>query len=225
MSLAPTLAFLEQLAENNTKPWFDEHRGQYEEARAAFEQFIAEVIARFQAVDDIGHLDPKDAIHRISRDVRFSKDKSPYNTFMSALIGPEGRKSVGRAYYIRIAPRGRSLIASGAMELSGPELQTIRQQISDDARPLRAIIEAEEFRRFFGTLRGEQVKGAPSGYPRDHPAIDLLRYKEFLAECSLADEAVAQEGFVNQVIETCLVARPLTLYFDQLLGPRSRPAR
>ena len=70
MSLAPTLAFLEQLAENNAKPWFDEHRGQYEEARAAFEQFIADVIARFQAVDAIGQLDPKDVIHRIYRDVR-----------------------------------------------------------------------------------------------------------------------------------------------------------
>lgn len=225
MSLAPTLAFLEQLAENNSKPWFDEHRGQYEAARAAFEQFIANAIARFHEVDDIGHLDPKDAIHRINRDVRFSKDKSPYNTWMSALIGPEGRKSLGRAYYIRIAPGDRSLIASGAMELTGPELQTIRQQISADARPLRAIIEAEPFRRSFGALRGEQVKGAPSGYPKDHPALDLLRYKEFLAERSVADEAVTQGGFVDQVIETCLAAKPLTLYFAQLLGPRSRPTR
>ena len=148
MSLAPTLAFLEQLAENNAKPWFDEHRGQYEEARAAFEQFIAEVIARFQAVGDIGHLDPKHAIRRINREVRFSKDESPYNTVMSALIGPEGWKSVGRAYYIRIAPRGRSLIASGAMELTFGA--TSCEEDTVDTRVHLELVSADSFARQSG---------------------------------------------------------------------------
>lgn len=225
MSLRPTLAFLEVLGANNTKEWFDDNRGQYEQAREAFEQFIVAVIAEFHRVDDVGPLEPKEVIHRINRDVRFSKDKSPYNTHMSALIGPDGRKSLGRAYYIRVAPGGRSLVASGATNLSGPELQTIRQQIAADAGPLRAIVEAAPFKAFFGTLSGEQVKGAPSGYAKDHPAIDLLRYKEFLAEHPFSDEAVAQDDVDERVLAVCEAARPLTLYFDRLLGPRAAPAR
>ena len=225
MSLRPTLAFLEVLSANNSKEWFDDNCTQYEQAREAFEQFIAAVLAQFHRIDDVGLLEPKDVIHRINRDVRFSKDKSPYNTHMSALIGPDGRKSLGRAYYIRVAPGGRSLVASGATNLSGPELQTIRQQIAADAGPLRAIVEAASFTAFFGTLSGEQVKGAPSGFAKDHPAIDLLRYKEFLAEHPLSDEAVTQGDIVERVLTVCEAARPLTLYFDRLLGPRAAPAR
>jgi uncharacterized protein (TIGR02453 family) len=225
VSLRPTLAFLEALSVNNAKEWFDDNRGQYEQARQAFEQFVAAVLAQFHRIDDVGPLEPKELIHRINRDVRFSKDKSPYNTHMSALIGPNGRKSLGRAYYIRMAPGGRSLMASGATNLSGPELQTIRQQVAANPGPLRAIVEAASFQAFFGTVSGEQVKGAPSGFAKDHPAIDLLRYKEFLAEHPFSDETVAQDDFVERVLAVCEAARPLTRYFDELLGPRTAPER
>jgi uncharacterized protein (TIGR02453 family) len=225
MSLRTTLAFLEQLSDNNSKEWFEDNRKQYEAARDAFEQLVAELIAQFHVVDELGGLDPRDAIHRINRDVRFSKDKSPYNTFMSALIGPEGRKSMSRAYYLRVAPRGQSLVASGATGLSGPELQRIRQALAADPQPLRAIIAADSFKQYFGALGGEQVKSAPSGFPKDHPAIDLLRYKEFLAEHRFADDEVTQGNFAQRVIAVCQTARPLTAYFDQLLGVRARPER
>lgn len=79
MSLRPTLAFLEVLGANNTKEWFDDNRGQYEQAREAFEQFIVAVIAEFHRVDDVGPLEPKEVIHRINRDVRFSKDNTKWN--------------------------------------------------------------------------------------------------------------------------------------------------
>lgn len=225
MSLRTTLAFLEQLGDNNSKEWFEDNRKQYEAARDAFERLVAEVIAQFHAVDEIGVLEPREAIHRINRDVRFSKDKSPYNTFMSALIGPEGRKSMSRAYYLRVAPRGQTLVASGAMGLSGPELQTVRQTLAVDPQPLRAIIAADAFTHWFGTLGGEQVKSAPSGFAKDHPAIDLLRYKEFLAERRFADDEVTQGDFAQRVIAACQAAQPLTGYFDQLLGVRARPER
>jgi uncharacterized protein (TIGR02453 family) len=222
MVLEPTLRFLEQLRNNNTKEWFEEYRPEYEVARGAFEQFIADVIARFDAVDDVAHLNPKDTIHRIHRDVRFSKDKSPYHTQMSALIGPEGRKSTSRAYYIRIAPGDQSLIGSGARELSSSELQFIRQEIIADAQPLRAILAAESFQRCFGALAGAQLKSAPNGYPKDHPDIDLLRHKEFLAMHLVPDVVVTSDDFADHVVAVCLVAKPLTMYFDQLLGPHAR---
>jgi uncharacterized protein (TIGR02453 family) len=225
MSLQTTLDFLEALSNNNNKAWFDENRKQYDLARTAFELLIANIVTQFHHVDDIGNLMPKDAIHRINRDIRFSKDKSPYNTSMSALIGLNGRKSMSRAYYIRVAPQNQSLVASGVIELSGAELQTIRTRIAEDSQPLRAIIESETFQRYFGTLNGERVKTAPNGFPIDHPDIDLLRYKEFLAEHTFADAEVTQDDFVERVIAVCRAARPLTLYFDQLLGERVKSER
>jgi uncharacterized protein (TIGR02453 family) len=225
MSLADTLAFLDELSSNNSKEWFEAHRAEYERARAAFEELVVQVLAQFARVEEIGPLEPKDAIHRIHRDVRFSKDKSPYTTQMSAVLGPDGRKSVNRAYYLRVAPGNQSLVSSGAFALTGPELQRIRQTLAADAQPLRAIVQSEGFRTTFGTLSGEQVKGAPNGFPKDHPAIDLLRYKEFLAVRSFTDGEVAQDDFAEQIIATCQAAQPLTSYFDQLLGVRVRPER
>jgi uncharacterized protein (TIGR02453 family) len=225
MLLRTTLDFLAALRENNHTDWFHAHRKEYDQARQAFESFIAQVIAQFQRVDDVGDLAPKDAIHRINRDIRFAQDKSPYNTFMSAVIGPEGRKSLGRAYYIRVAPGDQSLLSSGATALSDSELYALRQHIAKDAQPLRAIMQAPAFQQYFGTLAGEQVKTAPKGFDKNHPDIDLLRYKEFLAQHSIPDEAVTRDEVVAHIITVCQAAKPLTDYFDQLLGPRSKPER
>ncbi|NJM07361.1 DUF2461 domain-containing protein [Candidatus Gracilibacteria bacterium] len=225
MALGDTLTFLDELSSNNTKEWFEAHRAQYERARAAFEDLVAQVIAQFDRVDTIGTLDPKDAIHRIHRDVRFSHDKSPYTTQLSALIGPEGRKSMHRAYYLRLAPGDQSLVSTGAFALSGTELQTIRQQIAADPQPLRAIVASASFRQHFGTLSGEQLKSAPSGFAKDHPAIDFLRYKEFLATCHFNDEDVIRADFVERIIAVCQAGQPLTHWFDQVLGVRAKPQR
>ncbi|MBW4436362.1 MAG: DUF2461 domain-containing protein [Pleurocapsa minor GSE-CHR-MK-17-07R] len=223
MSLQITLEFLRELRENNSKEWFDAHRKHYDAARKAFEDLVANLIAGFSAVDDLPPLDPKDAIHRINRDVRFSNDKSPYNTVMSALIGPEGRKSLGKAYYVRVAPDGESMAASGAFALTDAELFTVRQAIAEDARPLRNIIDAPMFQQMFGGLTGEQVKTAPRGFAKDHPEIDLLRYKEFMAQRAFSDVVATQADFPDQVIATFQAAKPLTLYFHELLGVRIKP--
>ena len=225
MSLHITLEFLEELQNNNSKEWFEENRKQYKLARAAFESLIANVITQFHTVDDIDGLAPKDAMFRIHRDVRFSKDKSPYNTNMSALLGPDGRKSMGRSYYIRVAPGNESVVASGAIGLSGPELHKIREAIVADAQPLRAIINADTFKEVFGHLRGDQLKTAPKGFPKDHPDVDLLRFNSFMAEHHFADEEVVGDHFVENIIGTCHAAKPLTMYLDQLLGERVKPER
>lgn len=225
MSLYITLEFLENLQNNNNKEWFEGNRKQYESARDAFEHLIANVITQFHTVNDVDGLAPKDAIFRINRDVRFSKDKSPYNTNMSALIGPDGRKSMGRSYYIRIAPRNESVVASGAIGLTGPELQKIREAIVADAQPLRAIINADTFKQTFGSLRGDQLKTAPKGFPKDHPNVDLLRFNQFMAEHHFSDEEVVNEHFVESIIAVCQAAKPLTMYFDQLLGVRVKLER
>jgi uncharacterized protein (TIGR02453 family) len=223
VSLQTTFDFLAGLRENNNKTWFEDHRQAYNAASEAFEALIADVLVQFHQVDDFAPMSPKDVIHRIHRDVRFSKDKSPYNTGMSALIGPEGRKSTGRAYYIRLEPGDKSIIASGAFGLSSGELQQVREAIAQDAGRLKAILESEAFRRYFGAVQGEQLKTAPKGFPADHPHIDLLRYKEFLAEHPVSDAAAMGADFAEQIIAACLAAKPLTMYFHDILGERARP--
>jgi uncharacterized protein (TIGR02453 family) len=165
-SLKVSLDFLRDLRSHNNREWFQANRDRYEQARAAFESLAAELIAHFGEVDDLGSLSPADAIFRIHRDVRFSADKSPYKTNMGALLGKQGRKSTGRAYYFQIEPDGGSLAAGGLFMVSPQGLETVRQAIARDDRPLRDLIAAESFQRYFGTLGGEQVKTAPAATAR-----------------------------------------------------------
>ncbi|NJM06041.1 DUF2461 domain-containing protein [Candidatus Gracilibacteria bacterium] len=225
MALHITLDFLRDLAANNNRKWFNDHRRQYEEARAAFEALIDAVLVGFDQVDDFRTMTAKDVIHRINRDVRFSADKSPYNTAMSAVIGPDGRKSLSRLYYIRLEPGDQTIIASGAISLSSEELQVIREAILQDAAPLRTLIEAETFQQQFGSLMGEQLKTAPRGFPKDHPNVDLLRYKEFMAQRRFIDDEVIGPDFGEQIIVTCQALKPLTMYFYELLGDRTVTTR
>ena len=223
MSLQITLDFLTELSSNNNKPWFDAHRAHYDAARSAFEDAVAAILSQFDVVDELPAIDPKETIHRINRDVRFSNDKSPYNAAMSAVIGAEGKKSTGRVYYLRIEPGDRSVAASGVHDLTADELQKLRETIAEDARPLRTILTAPSFQQMFGSMAGEQLKTAPKGFAKDHPAIDLLRYKQFIAERPFADAQVAQPDFPDQAIAVFQAAKPLTLYLHDLLGVRVRP--
>ncbi len=225
MTLQLTLDFLSDLEKNNSREWFHGNKKRYQEARSAFENLIVDVLSKFDRVFDIPPLHPKDAIFRINRDVRFSKDKSPYNTNMSAVIGPNGRKSLTKAFYISVAPHGRSMAASGGYALSSTDLHTVREAIVEDARPLRRIIESDEFVKYFEKLKGDQLKTAPRGFSRDHPDIDLLRYKAFMAEHAFTDADVVAENFPDHIIEVWLAAKPLTSYLDQLLGHRTMPTR
>lgn len=217
MSLQPTLDFLAALRENNEKEWFDDHRDAYDEARAAFENLLAEVIAGFTQIDDFGMLSPKDTMFRINRDVRFSNDKSPYKTSMSALIGPQGRKSTSNYYYISVEPGDQSMVATGLKSPGAKMLKQVREAIAEDARPLREILADASFVAMFGALDGDQLKTAPKGFDKDHPDVDLLRYKEYMAQRAFTDEAVAQDDFAEQVLVTCRAAKPLTHYLHSLV--------
>ncbi|MEL7433345.1 MAG: DUF2461 domain-containing protein [Chloroflexota bacterium] len=217
MSLQVTLDFLAQLRENNNKEWFDEHRADYDIARGAFSDMLGELMMRFSDVDELPVLAAKEVMFRINRDVRFSKDKSPYKSSMSALFGTDGRKSTSRYYYVSIEPDGQSIVASGLKSPDTKTLKMIREVIAEDAQPLRDIIQADAFVSMFGELQGDQLKTAPRGYDANHPDIDLLRYKEFMASRHFSDDDVARDDFVDDILETCRALKPLTLYFHTII--------
>ena len=190
-----TLDFLEELRFNNNKTWFDENRKRYDQARSNVEELVADIIAHFAPVEDLGKTAAKDCIFRINRDVRFSKDKTPYKLNMGALIGSGGRKTSERSYYLNIEP-GNSFIAGGVYAPMPEHTKAIRAAIdADNGKKLNAIVKHADFKKYFGVMEGDVLKTTPKGFSADHPAIDLLKRKQFLASHKLDDADVLREDF------------------------------
>lgn len=212
-----TLKFLKELKENNNRDWFLDNKQRFEETRKDFEKFIDALILEIAKFDSsISHHTGKDCIFRIYRDVRFSKDKSPYKTHFGAHITPAAKKSDihSRAgYYVHIEPGG-SMLAGGAYSPPGPWIKAIRQEIAYHADELKKIINAAAFMKYFGGIEGEKLKKAPQGYETDHPEIELLKYKSYLATNNPDDKMVTSKDFLAYSSDVFKALHP----FDQFLN-------
>jgi uncharacterized protein (TIGR02453 family) len=178
-----TLRLLRELKANNNRKWFLAHKTAFEEkVKAPMMELVESLGTALQIIAPELIVDPKRAIYRIYRDVRFSADKSPYKTQIAALFPPRGLpKHAGASLYFHIAPE-EILIAGGIYMPGSAELRAIRSYLVDHHRELLRIINAKEFKKIFGRIEGQQLACAPKGFPPDHPAIDLIRYKQYLAE-------------------------------------------
>jgi uncharacterized protein (TIGR02453 family) len=191
------LTFLEELTLNNNRDWFMQNKKRFDLIQAEFVTFLQELIVAIGEFDPtIRHIEAKKCILRIYRDTRFSDDKTPYKTSISAHILEGGRKSEHQksGYYVRLAP-GNSFLAGGAHLPPAKWISAIRNKIVEDGSTLRSILSNPTFQTYFGELRGDELKTAPRGYAKDHPEIDLLRKKSFLAVHDLSDEQVVNSGF------------------------------
>jgi uncharacterized protein (TIGR02453 family) len=207
-TLKPALIFLNGLGQNNFKAWFEQHRPDYLAARAVFEQFTNEIIDEFRAPDHLEGLAARDCIPRIYRDIRFSKDKTPYKTNLAALIGPGGWKGASSlGYYISIEPHDQSLAAGGLHAPMPEELNRFRQAINRDAAAFKKVIGNREFTKVFGAVEGERLKTAPKGYDKTHPEIALLQLKQVTVFHHFTDEEVLRGDFKDQVISICRAMR------------------
>ncbi len=153
---------------------------------------------------------------RINRDLRFSRDKSPYNTSLSAMVAPGGRKSGWQGYYISIGPHDRSLIVGGLYMPTPEQLSGFRRAVDLGAGELKEIIQAPAFVEQFGGIEGERLKTAPQGYARDHLEIDLLRLKQVTAVHHYPDSAVLVPDFPDQALRACRAMKPFLEYIDHL---------
>ncbi len=213
-----TLDFLEELGFNNSKTWFDENRKRYDQARANFEELVTDVIQQFAPVEDLGKTTAKECIFRINRDVRFSKDKTPYKLNMGALIGNGGRKTSERSYYLNLEP-GNSFIAGGVYAPLPEHTKAIRAAIdANNGKKLTTIVNHADFKKYFGVMEGDSLKSAPKGYSADHPAIELLKRKQFLAMHKLDDADVLKEDFAAHIIAVCKALKPFERYFNDITG-------
>ena len=213
-----TFDFLKELRRNNNRDWFKKNKGRYEEAKLQMESFVDDLIKEVSKFDpSIAHHTGKSCLFRIYRDVRFSKDKSPYKTHFGAHITGAAKKSEihSRAgYYLHIGP-GESMLAGGAYVPQGAWLKGIRQEIATNPKAFKKIIQSASFKKYFGSIEGEQLKTAPKGYPKDHPEIELLRYKSFLATHHCRDEEVTSKGFLKHCGKVYKALFPLDEFLNR----------
>jgi uncharacterized protein (TIGR02453 family) len=173
------LSFLSALEKNNNREWFEKNKSVYLSAKNSFDDFVLTLIQVAKSIDpDIGSLEPKNCTYRIYRDVRFSKEKTPFKTNFGAYISKGGKNSEWAGYYLHIDPSD-SFIAGGKYQPEGPALKAIREAIFYEPENFRAIIDKPSFKKHFAGIMGETLKTAPQGYPKDHPDIDLLKYKGY----------------------------------------------
>ena len=200
-----TLQFLKDLKKNNNRPWFTEHKPTYAKAQANVKDFMQELELRLSEHDVIeGH-----RVYRIYRDVRFSKDKTPYKSGLGCGFtrATEARRG---GLYVQIEP-GNSFVGGGFWGPSAPDLRRIRNEIAVDAAPLRKVLADTSFKYLFGSLQGQTLKTAPKGFDKEHPDIDLLRYKQFLVSRTFTDKEVLSESFLEECDLTFRAMRP---FFD-----------
>lgn len=215
-SIQPTtFQFLTELSANNNRDWFTEHKKVYQAAHANIAAFMDDLIIEMKKVDNIENESGKKSLFRIYRDVRFSKNKSPYKTHLAGSLKRSTRWLRG-GYYTHFAP-GNTFIGCGFWQPNKDDLKLIRDEIAHDAKPFRAILEDAEFQKVFGKLKGDSVKTAPRGYDKDHPNIDLLRFKSFYFEHSFTDKEVLDPNFVYEVTRTFLAVRPFFDYMSEVL--------
>ena len=217
IELRPVLDFLSDLKGHNNKAWFEENRAAYEIAKIRFESFVDQLIGEYEKTEDLGGITAKDCVMRIYRDTRFSKDKTPYKTSMGATIAPGGKKSTRLGYHLHLQPQDETLIAGGLYMPTPEQLARFRMAIDQDAASFKVIVEDKEFKKYFGMLGGEKVKTVPQGYTRDHPEIELLRFKQVVVVHRLSDEIVLSPRFSTQVIKTFTAMKPFLDYLNAIL--------
>jgi uncharacterized protein (TIGR02453 family) len=211
-----TLEFLEQLAANNNKPWFDANRKTYEAARKNYEGFAEELLRLIAEFDDLGDLKLKDAMFRINRDVRFSADKSPYKRNFSSVIVKGGKKAIRAPYYFHLEPDG-SFLGGGFYGPDPATLATIRQEIDYNPERFQSIINQPKFVSLFKTLGGEKLTRPPKGYDAENPMIEFLKLKSFTAIHTFTNKQITEPNFVKTLANHCVVMKPLLDFLNEPL--------
>src|SRR5580704_12331524 len=199
-----TIKFLKDLKKNNNKPWFDANRKKYEDAKSDFENFIQSIIDSHSKKDPtIKELKAKGCTFRINRDIRFSKDKTPYKTNMGASINRGGKKSIYAGYYFHCEP-GESFVGGGIWVPMPPELKKVRQEIDYNLDEFKKIVGSKKFKSVYSELyRGEDVSlsKVPQGFEKDNLAAEFLKLKSFLAMKKLSDTDIASKDLEKKVLE------------------------
>lgn len=207
--------FLIDLKNNNDRDWFAANKKRYEKELQNMVNFADVLLAKMKEHDNIETPTGKKSLHRIYRDTRFSKDKTPYKTNFSGSF-TRATKLLRGGYYFHIEP-GNVFVGGGFWGPEPADLKRIRIDIAADDTELRSIITSKNFKKYFGELKGEQLKTAPKGFDKEHPAVDLLRYKQFLLGHNFSEADAISPNFATKVNEVFMAMRPFFNYMSEVL--------
>lgn len=220
MLQASTLKFLKDLSKHNNKPWFDAHRQQYDDAKKDFETFIQTLIDKHGRRDTyIKELTAKNCLFRINRDIRFSKDKTPYKTNMGASISRGGRKSIYAGYYFHLEP-GQSFVGGGIWMPMPEETKKVRQEIDYCLDEFRKIVESKKFKTVYGGLYIDSetsLSRVPQGFEKDNPAAEYLKLKSWIATQALKDADITSKDLVKKALVAFETLQPLVEFINRSL--------
>lgn len=206
-----TFNFLKDLKENNNRDWFNEHKPAFKVEQTKVKEFYNTLMERLKTHDEIESL----KFFRIYRDVRFSKDKTPYKPHFAGNF-VRGTKRLRGGYYLRIKP-GESFLAGGFWDPNKDDLLRIRKEFEMDTSEIRAILNNKMFVKHFGKLQGNSLKTAPRGFNKEHPDMDLIRMKQFIVTREFTDEEVLKPNFMEEVEESYKAMRPYFNYMSEIL--------
>ena len=203
--------FFEQLGKNNNREWFEQQKPEFKALEAKVKQFGEALKDQLNQHDSIDRF----KLFRVYRDVRFSKDKTPYKTHFG-MAWHRTKPEYRGGYYLHIKPND-IFLACGFWDPNPADLKRIRQEIDMDADEYRDIINEPNFKRIWGELQGDAVKAAPKGYAKDHPNIDLLRHKQHIFMVRYTEKDVAAEDFLDRLDTALQAVRPFVDYMSAVL--------
>ena len=213
-----TLQFLKDIKENNNKAWLDANRNAFVSTKEDFEQVVTKVIDTFgKKEEEIAMLKAKECIFRQNRDVRFSKDKSPYKIHMGASIDRGGKKSGFAGYYFHCEPRNKSFVGGGLWMPEAPALKKVRQEIDYCWNEFSKMLTDKKFVAQYGDLDIAEytLSREPKGYEKDNPAIKYLKLKSFVALRPLTDEELMNKDLVKKIATAFEALKPIIRFINR----------
>lgn len=211
-----TFQFLGDLKENNYRDWFQANQKRYDEYKKEYRQTVDAFVAEMSKGDEsLSHLTFKECSFRINKDIRFSKDKSPYKTHMGIWMCAGSKNTNLAGYYVHIE-KGAAFIAAGVYNPEAADLKKVRREIAGFYEDLEEIVNEPAFKKVYGALDNENsLKTAPKDYEKDHPAIEFLKLKSFTASAKLSDKEIESKDFVKETAKKLLVLKPLVEFLNR----------
>lgn len=215
-----SLQFLEDLKANNNRDWFLDNKKRYELFKKDYHQLVSDFLDVMKPLDpSLELLEVKHCTFRINRDIRFSKDKSPYKAHLGIWMSAGAKGANRSGYYVHIE-KGGSFIAGGFYSPEADELKKVRKEIAFFYDDLEEIVNNKDFKKEFGSLdrtESNRLKNAPKDYEKDHPAIEFLKLKSYTASQKFDIREVSQKDFVAKMSKKLIALKPLNDFINRAL--------
>ncbi|MGD0475630.1 MAG: DUF2461 domain-containing protein [Candidatus Velthaea sp.] len=204
LDIAAAFRFLRALRKNNDRAWFEEHREAYDTVlRPGFEDLVAGLLIAAAKYDErFSYVEPRRCIFRIYRDVRFSNDKTPYKTRLSAFLSPRGWRGSTPGFYVALEPGGESMLAAGVHVPEKPMLADLRRRFADGDAAFERLMRSKRFGAYLPISTDPLVR-MPAGFPREHPRGDYIRARRYMVSRSFTDVELSR-GDAFDLFRTCI---------------------